>query len=59
MKRARAALLSALLVLLVLPATAVAAEAAGPAGEARILRFPDIHGDTVVFSRRREGPPGA
>ena len=44
MKRARVALLSALLFL---PLAAVASE---PATEARLLRFPDIHGDTIVFS---------
>ncbi len=47
MKRAHAAFLSVLLAFLVFPPAAGAAE---PAGEARLLRFPDIYGDTVVFS---------
>lgn len=50
MKRAHAAFLFLLGLLLTLPAAAAPSDAAAAPAEARLLRFPDIHGDAVVFS---------
>jgi tricorn protease len=50
MKRAHAAFPSLLILLFAIPAAAAPAEAVTALAEARLLRFPDIHGDTVVFS---------
>lgn len=50
MKRAHATFLSFLSLFLTLPAAAAPADAAGAPAEARLLRFPDIYSDTVVFS---------